>query len=91
MAKSEILIDNEKTRVTRWSFEPGEDTGEHIHEYDYAVVPLMDGQLKIINHDGEISISELSEGVSYFRKKGVNHNVINNNDFPYSFVEIEFK
>ena len=51
----------------------------------------MDGQLKIINHDGEISISELSEGVSYFRKMGVNHNVINYNDFPYSFVEIEFK
>ena len=35
MAKSEIMIDNKKTRVTRWSFEPGEDTGEHIHEYDY--------------------------------------------------------
>ena len=52
---------------------------------------MMDGQLKIINHDGKISISELSEGVSYFRKKGVNHNVINNNEFPYSFVEIEFK
>ena len=91
MAKSEIMIDNEKTRVTRWSFEPGEDTGVHIHEYDYVVVPLMDGQLKIINHDGEISISELSEGVSYFRKKGVNLNVINNYDFPYSFVEIEIK
>ena len=91
MAKSEIMIENEYTIVTRWSFEPGEDTGKHIHEYDYVVVPLMDGQLKIINHDGEISISELSEGLSYFRKKGVNHNVINNNNFPYSFVEIEFK
>ena len=45
MAKSEIMIDNEKTRVTRWSFEPGEDTGEHIHEYDYVVVPLLDGCL----------------------------------------------
>ena len=54
-------------------------------------MPLLDGQLKIINHDGKIFISELSKGVSYFRKKGVNHNVINNNDFPYSFVEIEFK
>ena len=73
MAKSEIMIDNEKTRVTRWSFEPGEDTGEHIHEYDYVVVPLMDGQLKIINHDGEISISELSEGVSYFRTVSYTH------------------
>ena len=36
MAKSEIMIDNEKTRVTRWSFKPGEDTGKHIHEYDYV-------------------------------------------------------
>ena len=91
MARSETIIDNDKTRVTRWYFLPGEDTGEHIHEYDYVVVPLMDGQLKIINHDGESSISELSMGVSYFRTKGVNHNVINNNDYPYSFVEIEFK
>ena len=72
MAISEIMIDNEKTRVTRWSFEPGEDTGKHVHEYDYVVVPMMDGSLKIINHDGEVSYSNLSKGVSYFRKKGVN-------------------
>ena len=52
---------------------------------------MMDGSLKIVNHDGEVSYSNLSKGVSYFRKKGVNHNVINHNDFPYSFVEIEFK
>ena len=43
MAKSDIMIDNGKTRVTRWLFEPGEDTGEHIHEYDYVVVPMKDG------------------------------------------------
>ena len=91
MAKSEIMIDNEKTRVTRWSFEPGEDTGEHIHEYDYVVVPIIDGKLKIIDNNGNETISELKKGVSYFRKKGVNHNVINFNEFSYSFVEIEFK
>ena len=49
------MIDNEKTRVTRWSFEPGEDTGKHVHEYDYVVVPMMDGSLKIINQDCEVS------------------------------------
>ena len=31
------------------------------------------------------------KGASYFRNKGVNHNVINNNNYEYSFVEIEFK
>ena len=91
MAKSEIMIDNERTRVTCWSFKPGDETGKHVHEYDYVVVPMKDGKLKIVNQDGNVSISELIKGVSYFREKGVNHNVINHNNFSYSFVEIEFK
>ena len=91
MAKSNLMIDNHKTRVTEWSFEIGDETGQHIHEYDYVIVPLLDGELKIIDKDGSVTISNLSKGVSYFKNKGVNHNVINNNDFPYSFVEIEIK
>ena len=91
MATSETVIDNKRTRVTRWSFEVGEDTGQHIHEYDYVVVPLKDGQLKIVDQDGTVLISDLIKGKSYYRNKGVNHNVINHNDFPFSFVEIEFK
>jgi len=91
MAESKMIIDNKRTRVTRWSFKPGEETGQHIHEYDYVVVPMKDGELKIINLDGSVSISKLTKGVSYFKEKGVNHNVINNNDFSYSFIEIEIK
>ena len=91
MATSDIMIDNKRTRVTRWSFEVGEDTGQHTHEYDYVVVPMEDGQLKIIDQDGTVLISDLIKGKSYYRNKGVNHNVINHNDFPFSFVEIEFK
>jgi hypothetical protein len=56
-----------------------------------VVVPLLDGELKIVNHDGEETISKLAKGGSYFREKGVNHNVFNNNDFIYKFIEIEFK
>ena len=52
---------------------------------------MLDGELKIINNNGEESISKLLKGGSYFRNKGVNHNVINNNNYEYSFVEIEFK
>tara|TARA_X000000950_G_scaffold9222_1_gene10220 strand:+ start:165 stop:440 length:276 start_codon:yes stop_codon:yes gene_type:complete len=91
MSKSDIMIDNNVTRVTKWSFLPGEDTGQHVHHYDYVVVPIIDGKLKIIDKKGTETISELKKGVSYFREKGVNHNVINFNDFPFSFVEIEFK
>ena len=52
---------------------------------------MKDGILKIINDDGSVTLSELKKGVSYFREKGVNHNVINENKFLYSFVEIEIK
>ena len=91
MAQAQIMIDNDRTRVTEWVFEIGEETGQHIHEFDYVVVPMSDGELKIIREDGSATISKLSKGRSYFRNKGVNHNVLNNNRFQNSFVEIEFK
>ena len=84
-------IDNDRTRVTEWRFAPGAETGVHIHEYDYVVVPMLDGVLKIIAPDGTETLAEMKAGQSYFREKGVHHNVINANDFDYVFVEVEFK
>ena len=84
-------VENDRTIVTRWDFAPGAETGEHVHGYDYCVVPLKDGVLEIVDPDGNASHAELKAGVSYFRPKGVHHNVINANDFDFSFVEIEFK
>ena len=49
MAKSNLMIDNSKTRVTMWSFEIDDETGQHIHEYDYVIVPMLDGALKIVD------------------------------------------
>ena len=69
MAKANVMIDNQKTRVTEWSFEVGDETGQHIHEFDYVVVPLLDGELKIVNHDGQETISKLTKGGSYFLTK----------------------
>ena len=91
MAKANVMIDNQKTRVTEWSFEVGDSTGQYIHEYDYVIVPMLDGALKIVDKDRSVSISNLKKGECYFREKGVNHNVINNNKFPYSFIEVEIK
>ena len=86
-----VQVDNARTRVTEWRFAPGAETGEHIHEYDYVVVPGLDGVLKIVQPDGSEILAELRAGISYFREKGVHHNVINANDFEFSFVEIEIK
>ena len=83
--------DNPRVRVTEWRFEPGAETGFHIHEMDYIVVPLSDGRLKLVSPEGEETFADLKLGQSYFRKSGVHHNVINANDFAFAFVEVELK
>ncbi len=90
-ATATVQLDNERARVTRWDFSPGEETGEHVHEYDYCVVPLSDGELTIVAPDGSKITAALASGVSYFRNRGVHHNVINSGSGNHSFVEIEFK
>ena len=89
MAKSTVLIENEKIKVTEWFFNVGDSTGPHVHEYDYIVVPMLDGELKILDKNNNETISKLIKGGAYYRDKGVEHDVFNNNDFPYSFIEIE--
>ena len=44
-AKPVSRVDNAEVRVTEWQFEPGAATGHHRHEFDYVVVPLVDGLL----------------------------------------------
>jgi beta-alanine degradation protein BauB len=86
-----VQVDNARVRVTEWRFAPGAETGEHVHAMDYIVVPLADGQLKIVSPEGAESLVPLKCGASYFRQAGVHHNVINANDFEFAFVEIELK
>ena len=85
-----VLIDNDRVRVTRWSFAPGAATGWHTHEHDYVIVPLTDGSLTLVEPDGERE-SVLTTGVPYFREAGVEHDVVNANDHEFAFVEIEVK
>ena len=89
MARANVLINNDKVQVTEWSFEIADSTGHHIHEYNYIIIPMLDGELKILDKDKNESISKLSKGGSNYRDKGVEHNVFNNNNFPYSFIEVE--
>lgn len=90
-AKSTLLIENSRTRVTEWRFAAiGDNTGWHVHEYDYVVVPLSDGQIELYEPGGTSKRAGLNKGVPYFRDKGVWHDVVNANDFEFAFIEIEF-
>ena len=90
-AKPNVQIDNDKVKVTRWDFSPGAETGWHRHEMDYVVVPLTDCALTAEMPDGSVIENKLTVGASYVRPIGVEHNIINNNDGPYSFIEVELK
>jgi beta-alanine degradation protein BauB len=83
-------VDNEKVVVWEWRFAPGANTGWHKHGHDYVVVPLMDGKVKLETPDGT-TFAEMKAGATYFRKAGVEHDVINANDTDYAFIEIELK
>ena len=89
-AKSTVLIDNERVIVTEYRFAPGDNTGWHRHGHDYVIVPMMDGRVKLLTKAGE-SFAEMKKGVPYFRKEGVEHDVINANDGEHVFIEIELK
>ena len=86
-----LQADNARTRVTEWRFAPGAETGFHRHEYDYVIVPISTGRLRLVGADGTTTTAELQAGVSYFREAGVEHNVFNANEHEFSFVEVEFK
>ncbi len=90
-ATSKVFTDNERVRVAEWRFAPGAATGWHRHEFDYVVVSMLDGKLRIVTEGGAETIAELEKGVPYFRNAGVEHDVINANNYEFSFIEVEMK
>lgn len=89
-ATAHLQLDDDRVIVTEWRFQPGAETGHHVHAHDYIVVPLTTGILRLEEPDG-VRDAPLQAGVSYARPKGVAHNVINANAFEFRFVEIELK
>lgn len=89
-ATSTVQVETDRVKVTQWTFAPGDETGHHVHGLDYVVVPLTAGKLRLEEPDGVRDV-ELKVGGSYSRLAGVAHNVININDYEFSFVEIELK
>ena len=56
-----------------------------------TTVPLMNGRLKLITDGGVESFAEHKAGQPYYRNVGVEHDVINDGDGEYAFIEVEVK
>lgn len=83
-------LETDRVVVTEWAFAPGAHTGWHRHAMDYVVVPVTTGDLTLQTAEGRTTAA-LQAGASYAREAGVEHDVINENDFPFRFIEIELK
>ena len=91
LAKSIVHITNDRVIVTEWRFDPGANTGWHRHDHDYVIVPIKDGKLRLLEPGDVIRDVPLTQGVPYFRKAGVEHDVINPNEGEFAFIEIEIR
>lgn len=90
-ATATVQVDDDNVRVTRWDFPPGSETGWHRHGMAYVVVPVTDGSMLIELPEGKTMRAEIRDGVAYARLAGIEHNVVNDGDTPFAFVETEIK
>jgi hypothetical protein len=89
--RSSTTIDDDRVRITTWTFADGQDTGPHRHEYDYVVVPVTGGSFEIVAPDGASREMIQETAGSYLGRAGTEHNVINRSGRQAIFVEIELK
>lgn len=85
------LFDDSTKRVNRFEFEDGAETGIHVHEFDYVVVPITGGHFRVETAAGEVKSIDQQAGVAYQGVAGTHHNVINSSGQAAVFVEIEIK
>ena len=91
-AKATTVIDDEQIRVTTWTFDgAGDATGQHVHEYDYLVVPVTGGRFTVVNSEGGTREMTQLAGSPYRGSAATAHNVANACDTRAVFVEVELK
>ncbi len=88
-AVATVKLEEPRARVIEYRFAPGAETGWHRHAHDYVVVPMHDGKLLLEEPDGSSRVAELRAHVPYARRAGIEHNVINANEYEFAFLEIE--
>ena len=86
-----LLIDDEKTRVTRFDFAPNEETGWHEHGFDYVITALTECHMRLEHPDGSVTEAYVPMGDAYKRTAGIRHNVVNASEQRMTFIEIELK
>ncbi|MGX6446674.1 cupin [Patulibacter sp. S7RM1-6] len=91
-AQGTTHTDDDRIRVTTWTFAAEADnTGRHVHELDYVVVPVTGGTFTVVEADGSTRTLTQEPGRPYTGTAGTEHDVVSASPGTVSFVEIELK
>ncbi len=85
------LIDDDRTRITHWVLKPGQQTGWHLHDYDYVTIQESEGTLWLEHADGTERTVEYVPGTAAAISAPVEHNAVNIGDVDIVVTEIEYK
>jgi mannose-6-phosphate isomerase-like protein (cupin superfamily) len=87
-ATSQLQTESGWARVTAWHFPPGSRTGLHVHAHKFVVIALSTGTLELDDGTRREQV-QLVSGTAYLRPPGVEHDVINPNEFEFRLLEVE--
>ena len=88
---SEIIHEDERSRIIKYTIRPGEQTGWHTHHLDYVVIYLTAGELTSHLADGSTKVFSYEPGKSGSYKAPVEHNAVNTGKTDVVGYEIEYK
>jgi quercetin dioxygenase-like cupin family protein len=91
VARFDTLVDDQRTRITQWLIRPGEQTGWHLHDYDYVTIQQSTGVLHLKYADGSEKTIDYRPGTSNLNRAPVEHNATNIGDVDIRVLEIEYK
>ena len=91
IAAETVLIDNATTRISEIVFQSDEQTGWHLHDWDYVTVQQSGGCLEIAAVDGTVRMMDYKPGVTNYRKAPIEHIARNISGVEVRVLEIEYK
>ncbi len=86
-----LLHEDSRSRITQWTFAPGEQTGWHRHKYDYVTVQQSGGGLMLHGADGSETWVAYENGRTMAWTAPIEHNAVNVSDCEVRVLEIEYK
>jgi len=88
----QLVLENQKVKITRILLKPGEGTPLHTHALDHIAVVLQGSTMKDVETDGKYkNVEEKTGDVIYVPWTGRTHSFANAGNSALEIVSIELK